>query len=539
MSDTLASQTLDRVAAAMRKGPPACLPEIVRLISSLSGNSVNVSVSELADVIQQDPVVLTKVLAAANTLGYNPNGVQVSGVTQAIHVIGYERIRTLAMSLMLMKHVSDGQSDAERQQAVAQALTAGCIAQSAAKSRMLLDPEQAFVCAALRNFGRIVLATYLTDEYKAAAEVADAETDDEAWRAHFGLTPLELGRQLLKASDLPEEIMAALRELPASALASLDTAPSAQMLAVSDFSSRLAALALKPELSAADFARQSKALAARYQRSLPALGEEIADLIASAETQYTTFARTFGLKGMANQSLVRLRQRCAGIDPSASVLPPRRPAAEIAAEPPKPPVPAPETPAAAAVEPAPSPSRPPLPEHGAHPPAPIVADFDWAGGAAHVASLLQKPGVSRDEIMVTILAIVQRGLAAAEGLLFTIQPGGVGRLSHGRGEVFTALRDSAAIRAAERTVFGVCLSRHENVFIHSAHDPKIQPYLPAWWTQARAIGSFVLLPLGAPKATTGLILAGWRDAHQIVIGQELNKLIRPLLFAASMAGRRE
>jgi hypothetical protein len=105
--------------------------------------------------------------------------------------------------------------------------------------------------------------------------------------------------------------------------------------------------------------------------------------------------------------------------------------------------------------------------------------------------------------------------------------------------VFSALRDSAAIRAEERTVFGVCLTRHENVFIHCASDPKIQPYLPVWWTRARAIGSFVLLPLGAPRANAGLIVAGWRDAHQIVISQELNKLIRPLLVAAAMAGRRE
>ncbi len=532
MSDTLASQTLDRVAAAMRNGPPACLPEVVRLISTLSANSVNVSVAELADVIQQDPVVLTKVLAAANTLGYNPNGVQVSSVTQAIHVIGYERIRTLAMSLMLMKHVSGGQSDADRQQAVAQALTSGCIAQAAAKARMLLDPEQAFVCAALRNFGRIVLATYLTDEYKAAVEVAEVETDDDAWRAHFGLTPLELGRELLKASDLPEEIMSALRELPASALALLDTAPDSQMLAISDFSARLSALALKPELSASDFSRQSKALAARYQRSLPALGDEIADLITAAEAQYTAFARTFGLKGMANQSLVRLRQRCAGVDPSASVLPPKRVVSEKLPA-------APIAPAGQAEPETPTPSRPPIPGHGAHPPAPIVEGFDWAGGAAHVAALLQKPGVSRDEVMVTVLAIVQRGLAAAEGLLFSIQPGGTGRLTHGRGDVFTALRDSAAIRSEERTVFGVCLTRHENVFIHCASDPKIQPYLPVWWTRARAIGSFVLLPLGAPKANAGLLLAGWRDAHQIVISQELNKLIRPLLVAAAMAGRRE
>lgn len=532
MSDTLASRTLDRVAAAMRGGPAACLPEVVRLISTLSTNSVNVSVAELVEVIQQDPVVFTKVLGAANTLGYNPNGVQVSTVTQAVHVIGYERIRTLAMSLMLMKHVTGGQRDLDRQEAVALALTAGCVAQAAAKSRRLLDPEQAFVCAALRNFGRLVLATYLTDEYRAAQEEADVAADDDAWRAHFGLTPLELGRELLKAADLPEEVMGALRELPPAALAVLDTAPSTQMLAIADFSARLAALALKANLTAAEFSRASRALAARYESSLPALSEEVGDLVAAAETQYTGFARTFGLKGMANQSLIRLRQRCAGVDPSASISSASRPSVEPA---PKPIAPEP----APMVVPVTPSSRPPLPDASAHPPAPIVADFDWLGGAAHVAAMLQRPGVSRDEVKVTILAIVQRGFAATEGLLFTLQPGGAGRLTHGRGAVFSALKETAVIRAEERTVFGVCLARHENVFIHCAADPKIAPYLPAWWSRTQAIGSFVLLPLGAPRATTGLILVGWKDPHQIVISAELNKLIRPLLASVSGVERRE
>jgi len=37
---------------------------------------------------QKDTVVLAKVIAAANTFGYNPNGAPISGISQAIHVIG-------------------------------------------------------------------------------------------------------------------------------------------------------------------------------------------------------------------------------------------------------------------------------------------------------------------------------------------------------------------------------------------------------------------------------------------------------------------
>ena len=101
MSSTLAERTLQRATAALRSGPVACLPEIVKLLGTLSANSVEVSVTELADVIQKDPVILSKVIGAANTYGYNPTGVPVTTVTQAVHVIGYERIRTLAMSLVV------------------------------------------------------------------------------------------------------------------------------------------------------------------------------------------------------------------------------------------------------------------------------------------------------------------------------------------------------------------------------------------------------------------------------------------------------
>jgi HD-like signal output (HDOD) protein len=122
MSSTLAERTLERATAAMRSGPAAYLPEIVKLLGTLSANSVQVSVSELADVIQTDPVILAKVIGAANTYGYNPTGIPVTTVTQAVHVIGYERIRTQAMSLVLMKHANGPQSPDERQNAVAFAL---------------------------------------------------------------------------------------------------------------------------------------------------------------------------------------------------------------------------------------------------------------------------------------------------------------------------------------------------------------------------------------------------------------------------------
>ncbi len=553
MSSTLAERTLERATAAMRSGPVACLPEIVKLLGTLSANSVEVSVSELAEVIQKDPVILSKVIGAANTYGYNPTGIPVTTVTQAVHVIGYERIRTLAMSLVLMKHANGSQSPDERQNAVALALASGCVAQAAAGSRMLLDPEQAFVCASLRNFGRIILATFMAEEYSQVSRRESVESSDELWIETFGMTPLDLGRELLKASDLPEPILAALRDLPPAAIAVLDTAPDAQMLAVTDFSARLSSLILKSTLSAAEFAQQTAQLAERYNKVLPAIGDEIGSLLKSTEEQFSGFMRTFGIKSLPSNSLTRLRQRVAGIDPAGSIQPAASPNAKPANATPVPGAttapfaagatapPAPAATAASATPAAAAPLAPPKPTFAprntgpVRPTAPVTVDsFDWAGGAEQLARLLRMPGVSHSEILKALLEIVQRGLSAPECILFASAPGAAEHtITHFRGVLGADLKPVAAIRSSERTVFGVCLARHENVMIHAASDPKILPYLPEWLRGVQRLGCFALLPIGAPRETCGLILAGWPNANQLSFNSEHNRLLRPLLSLAS------
>src|SRR6478736_875851 len=145
----LAAQTVDRARSAMQSTQIASLPEVVKLLRTLTGNNQQVSVIELADVIRNDPLVTAKVIGAANMLAYNPKGVEVTSVNQAIHVIGYERIRTLAMSLMLAEQVSRTQSPDVQREYAAQSLMAGCIAQTLAGGQVMLDKQRAFICAAL------------------------------------------------------------------------------------------------------------------------------------------------------------------------------------------------------------------------------------------------------------------------------------------------------------------------------------------------------------------------------------------------------
>jgi len=562
VSDSLSQQTLKRASSALLSNPIACLPEIVKLMRTLSGNSGQVSVSELADVIQKDAAVLAKVIGAANTIGYNPNSTPISSIHQAIHVIGYERIRSLAMSLMLIEQSSRSQSSDEQREMAAQALTAGCLAHKLAGSRLRMDPEQAFVCASLRNFGRIVMVTCMLDDYRNAQKLAEVRPDDEAYREIFGLTPLELGYELLKAANLPEDILLALRELPPETLAVLDTKPDAQMLMVSDFSARLASLTLADNLPAEEFMARVKDLAAAFEGNLPHIAGEIPDLVAAAGQQLDYYVRAFRLKSLPTKSLNRLKLRKQAFAASAAAASAPATAAPGGSSPDTTPpmkgsgLPVPDDIATAqavgnttapypvatgstpAIAPAAGMSAAPM--AGKAPASATVSrPQEWGAHLTRVNGLMSHAGASPDHIFSAVIQAVCQIMSAPEALLF-IGPRDQHyyNLAYGNGQLFKSLGSRARIDVRDRTVLGVCLLRKENIMIHHAHDPKILPYVPDWLKENRGLGAYALLPLFKEQQAHGVMLVGWPEARQIELTADQVKFIRSLLVMACDSCRR-
>ena len=165
-----------------------------------------------------------------------------------------------------------------------------------------------------------------------------------------------------------------------------------------------------------------------------------------------------------------------------------------------------------------------------------AAAFNWQNEIDRLAALARSGPGSRGKLLAAIVDSVQRGFAAPECLLFSKAPGSaIFELTHGRGASFVSLGQRARLRSSDRTVFGVCLTRGENVVIHRADEPKIVPYLPDWLRAERSLSSFVLLPLTAEGETDGVVLAGWPTSRQVVIAPEQAKLIRSLLAACVSA----
>jgi len=351
---------------------------------------------------------------------------------------------------------------------------------------------------------------------------------DEAFRQVLGLTPLALGRTLLRSTHLPKVLLDALRDSSPQALATLD-ADSAPLLVAAEFSGQLCALAMRRDCPAEAFTQAAWQLAARFKKHFTLTVEDIERTLGTAGERLARFNRVFAVQSFAREHATLLRYRSQHREPSGD--PPVGPAAAVL------PSPSPEgTPVRAAVLAAPPvvPLPPPVPQG-----VPIVCTPQlWQDGLALLSDQLAQPTIDYVRVCQLAMECVQAGFNAPEAVFFSLENDQRHFVAvYGKGRVFRQLRGDRAIRQDEQTVLGVCLRRRENVVIHQTAEAKTAAYLPAWCQAEKGLGSFILLPLHDPTRCFALLLIGWPEPRQIVLTADHTRLMRAILSLVAAARR--
>lgn len=538
-----AAQTLERAQKLLQSGRSVALPELLKLIETLSTSDA--SVPEIAELIEKDAAILGKVLSVANTVAHNPGFAPIRTLSQAVHQIGYQRVRTMAVSLLLLENAGGSSTPPEQREAAGRALAAGLLAQGTAEAIGTHDAELAFACAALRQLGRILMAAISPELFRDALELAKKNTPEETClRLRFGLTSLDLSRRVLTAARVAPDVVAALRECEPESLYGTASRHETRLLGIADYANRLAAMALEPQSASDSFIKRSRQLARRYERLIPDAPETIKATFRTADDRLRSYLRCKGVASLPTVSLSRVRQRLEVVDPSvinegdgtigAIFAPPRfsnsttetplTPSGSCPVEM-APPLSAPVT---DSVTPAPS---DPLPE----PPRDSwVPTSDSSGTPPPPAP--QREAVSpaptfAEDPRLAALALIRDGFGAEECWLFHQAPGATSFSgSAGLGDWWQLARPRAALSAGDRTVFGVCLARNEPVVIHDAGEPTTLPYLPEWYrTTIGARGAFVLIPLSAADKIHGVAFIGWRTPRKIALSGAQLTLARQIL----------
>ncbi|GAB4402250.1 MAG: hypothetical protein OHK0048_19960 [Rhodoferax sp.] len=160
-----------RLASAV-DGMPA-FPKSVEKILELTRN-VNTTPKDLVQVIDKDPVVTVKILKVVNSAYYSlPK--QITSIGHAVVYLGFNTIKNLALGIaaigMLPKQNAAG---FDIEQYLLHSLSTAGLARQLGLRLDNVDPMDCFIAGLLHDFGKVVLAQFLPQEFKAA--LAQAKT---------------------------------------------------------------------------------------------------------------------------------------------------------------------------------------------------------------------------------------------------------------------------------------------------------------------------------------------------------------------------
>jgi putative nucleotidyltransferase with HDIG domain len=191
---------------------PSLPAVVVKLREYLDDPEVNFS--SLARVIELDPGLTANVLQLANSAYFGWRGT-ISSVRDAISRLGTSRIfqMVLCMSVApLVRRPVRGYGLTAEQLWDHSIASAICCEQVAFKLQ-LSCANQAFTTGLLHDLGKIVLGTFVEIDDEPIREIVELDqlAFDEAERMVLGIDHAEVGAHLLRAWNLPDDVVAAAR----------------------------------------------------------------------------------------------------------------------------------------------------------------------------------------------------------------------------------------------------------------------------------------------------------------------------------------
>lgn len=193
-------------ATGLLPSPPGVVMQIMRLV-----NDEDSTVTDLANVIEADPVLSARLLGTVNS-GLYTLVREIHGIEEAAVLLGFRAIRTLAMGVSLSETVPKKLAcpGFSLEMYWEHCLMTAVLAKRMAGEVKRTLAEDAFSVGLIGNIGRLAIARCIPDRYAPALEIMswpDAATEVAA----LGYTSAQVSAALLAQWGLPASLCASVR----------------------------------------------------------------------------------------------------------------------------------------------------------------------------------------------------------------------------------------------------------------------------------------------------------------------------------------
>jgi HD-like signal output (HDOD) protein len=294
MDNETARLTVKRINAGLESSLVPMIGQILRIIRDISGKSDRMSVGDLVEFINGEPTIMARIVSIASSVGYNSSGAEINSVHHAISLIGFDRVRTLAISILLLESANSEHTAKANRELAGTALIGGLVAAEMCRRKVSADPDLAFICGALRNYGRMLAATFLAKDYADMLKNPSKSSADETFRLAFGLTPLELGESIMAGLQLPKPVLNTFVSLSSEERRHCSANASSAVTGAADFGLRFAEALQGPEADISSFEHRIELLSNEYDVDYYLARADIRELLESLTSVLESFRSRAG-----------------------------------------------------------------------------------------------------------------------------------------------------------------------------------------------------------------------------------------------------
>lgn len=164
------------------------------------------SANDLVELILRDPALTHRILRLANAVEYRHLGGQVTTITRAVTLLGFEEVRMAALAMSLFEQIECKQHGKLLQSRFLQALYQAFLAKNLARHLGGFSVEEMFLSALFQDFGALLIYRHAPEALADIERARDVNGLDESTAIHTvtGVLPIALAREVCKQWGIPE-----------------------------------------------------------------------------------------------------------------------------------------------------------------------------------------------------------------------------------------------------------------------------------------------------------------------------------------------
>lgn len=262
-------------------GFPALTRAVSQIVEALEDGGEDITA--LTSVVLADLSLTQKVLRLANSAMYAPISRNISTVSHALMVLGYEAVGYLALGVRLISSLGQtGMPTPAAEMVLGQSMLAGSIATAVVAKMEMANGEEGVVCSLLHRLGQLLVVFYLPEEWRRIQRyMAAGRDEDEAARMVLGISLTELGTLVAQNWNMPTKIIQTMSPEGAQT----EVVQDEDLLAVTRFSNQAARIMSAG--SGAQVEAQLAALATQYGEALAVDGATLLGAVQIAVDEAT------------------------------------------------------------------------------------------------------------------------------------------------------------------------------------------------------------------------------------------------------------